>query len=90
MESSAAQPVVAAPPVAADADTLLRILDGNTILHARPMEFFLGNSTNRDQIDLNVTFDANVYTRADAEEFIDECRSAALFYLGAGESRSKL
>ena len=54
------------------------------------MEFFLGNSTNRDQIDLNVTFDANVYTRADAEEFIDECRSAALFYLGAGESKSKL
>ncbi|KAI0748121.1 hypothetical protein C8Q80DRAFT_1170267 [Daedaleopsis nitida] len=81
-EISGAKPTPERPPVTADADALLRIVDNNTFLHARPMEFFLANSTDRDQIGLSVTFDANVYSRAVAEEFIEECRQATLFYLG--------
>ena len=46
------------------------------------MEFFLASSTERDQIGLSLTFDANVYTKADAEEFMQECRIAILHYLG--------
>ncbi len=90
-EASVVKDTIKTPTVATDAQALLRIIDSATVLHARPMEFFLGNSTERDHIGIGVTFDANVYTKADAEEFIDECRRAALFYLGVDlASRSKL
>lgn len=90
-ENSSAKIIPAPPPVTTDADTLLRIVDSNTFLHARPMEFFLANSTDRNQINLAVTFDANVYSRAIAEEFIEECRQATLFYLGGdGKPKPKL
>ncbi|RPD66133.1 hypothetical protein L226DRAFT_609032 [Lentinus tigrinus ALCF2SS1-7] len=71
----------AAPPVTAEPDALLRIVNENTYLHSRPFEFFLGNATQRNQISMFLTFDANVYTREDIDEFMRECREAALYYL---------
>ncbi|KAI1795882.1 hypothetical protein LXA43DRAFT_989906 [Ganoderma leucocontextum] len=70
------------PPATSDADALLRITDETTYLHSRPMEFFLGNATERGMLGLGVTFDRNVYKTADVEEFVEECRLATLYYLG--------
>ena len=87
--ASAARP--AAPPVAANTDALLRIVDEKTYLHSRPFEFFLGNATERNQISMSLTFDANVYAREDVDEFMRECREAALYYLGDnGLEKAKL
>ncbi|KAH9946117.1 uncharacterized protein BXZ73DRAFT_72957 [Epithele typhae] len=74
---------MAALPATSD---LLRILDMATYLHARPMEFFLGNMTERHQIGLGLTYDANVYQLADVEEFMEECRQATLYYLGRNDA----
>ena len=53
--------------------------------------FTLGNGTERDQIGMMSMYDANVYARADMEEFMDECREAALHYLtGDVDSLAKL
>ena len=69
------------PPVIADEDVLLKITDSTTYLHARPMEFFLGNATERNCLALSLTYDGNVYRKEDVEEFIEECRQATLYYL---------
>ena len=88
-KSGAAPPAI--PPVIPDADALLRIVDAQTHLHARPTMFTLGNGTERDQIGMMSMYDANVYARADMEEFMDECREAALHYLaGDVDSLAKL
>ncbi|KAI0362095.1 hypothetical protein OH77DRAFT_1491568 [Trametes cingulata] len=84
---------VARPQTAAAEDILLRIVDGSNYLHSRPTEFFLANSTARNHIDLALTYDANVYRQEDAEEYLQECREAALYYLGdydAGHTMGKL
>ncbi|KAI0721094.1 hypothetical protein C8T65DRAFT_735581 [Cerioporus squamosus] len=73
-EASASEARPIAPPETADSNALLRIIDDNTYLHSRPFEFFLGNATQRNQISMFLTFDANVYTREDADEFMRECR----------------
>ena len=73
-----------APAATSDADALLRIVDVQTFLHSRPFEFFLGNGTEHNRITMFVTFDANVYQKEDAEEFMRECREATLHYLGDG------
>ncbi|TFK91027.1 hypothetical protein K466DRAFT_644107 [Polyporus arcularius HHB13444] len=90
-EASASKARPAVPPVTADSDALLRIVNENTYLHSRPFEFFLGNATERNQISMFLTFDANVYNREDAGEFLRECREAALYYLGdSGIAKAKL
>lgn len=73
---------LALPPATSDEDALLKIIDETTYLHSRPMEFFLGNGTERGMLGLGVTFDRNVYTIADVKEFVEECRLATLHYLG--------
>ncbi|KAI0647047.1 hypothetical protein C8Q79DRAFT_1110405 [Trametes meyenii] len=81
----------APPPTTAAEDAVLQILDSSTVLHSRPMEFFLGNWTSRDCIHLTLTYDGNVYRKEDAEEYLQDCREAALYYFGEDENaRAKL
>ncbi|KAI0715976.1 hypothetical protein C8T65DRAFT_642426 [Cerioporus squamosus] len=81
----------AAPPVTADSNALLRIINDDTYLHSRPFNFFLGNGTQRNQISMFLGFDANVYTREDVDEFMRECREVALYYLGDSDvSKAKM
>ncbi|KAI0368115.1 hypothetical protein BV20DRAFT_488223 [Pilatotrama ljubarskyi] len=61
----------------------LRLADNSTFLHSRPAEFFLSNATKRNRIEMTLTYDANVYREEDAEEYLQECRDAALYYLAA-------
>ncbi|KAI0670387.1 hypothetical protein C8Q78DRAFT_1035959 [Trametes maxima] len=74
------------PPVTAAEDAVLRILDSSTVLHSRPMEFFLGNWTSRDRIHLTLTYDGNVYRKEDVEEYLQDCREAALYYFAEDEN----
>ncbi|KAI0748120.1 hypothetical protein C8Q80DRAFT_718077 [Daedaleopsis nitida] len=85
-EGVVAKATSAAPPMVSEGDTLLRITDSQTYLHARPTLLLLGNGTERDQIGMMATFDANVYAKSDVEEFIDECREVALHYLASDEA----
>ncbi|KAH9901368.1 hypothetical protein C8Q73DRAFT_786744 [Cubamyces lactineus] len=82
--SDAAQPEPALPrlPTTSAADAVLRIVDNSTHLHSRPSEFFLGNGTTRGHLELFLTFDANVYSRSDAEEYVQDCYEAAMYYFG--------
>ncbi|KAI0780940.1 hypothetical protein BD413DRAFT_501199 [Trametes elegans] len=89
-EASATRLPSVRPPTTAASDTVLRIVNSATYLHSRPLEFFLGNSTSsRNTIDLMLTYDANAYRTEDAEEYLQECREAALYYLGASDSPAK-
>ncbi|KAI0374887.1 hypothetical protein BV20DRAFT_1010609 [Pilatotrama ljubarskyi] len=93
VENSTSTTAVIRPQMTAAEDTILRIVDGSTYLHSRPTEFFLANSTTRNCIDLALTYDANVYRQEDAEEYLQECREAAMYYLGdhdAGSTKSRL
>ncbi|KAI0362094.1 hypothetical protein OH77DRAFT_1416302 [Trametes cingulata] len=76
-------PATGLPTMAAE-NTILQVVDSSTFLHSRPTEFFLGNSTTRDHINLTLTYDGNVYLDNDADEYMRECREATLYYL-AGE-----
>ncbi|CDO77543.1 hypothetical protein BN946_scf184912.g42 [Trametes cinnabarina] len=60
----------------------IRIVDNGTYLHSSPMDFFLGNGTTRDHFELILSYDANVYRREDAEEYLRECCGALLYYFG--------
>ncbi|KAI9067817.1 hypothetical protein FKP32DRAFT_227499 [Trametes sanguinea] len=61
-------------------DVALRIVDGGTYLHSTPTDFFLGNGTTRNHFELLLSYDANVYRREDAEEYLRECGEATLYY----------
>ncbi|KAH9854227.1 hypothetical protein C2E23DRAFT_858819 [Lenzites betulinus] len=74
------------PPTTSASAAALRMVDSQTYLHGRPMELILGNSTAREEISLALTYDANVYKGEDAEEYLQEVRLAALYYLGETES----
>ncbi|CDO72660.1 hypothetical protein BN946_scf184985.g79 [Trametes cinnabarina] len=82
------RPLPKAPTTSASG-TILRMVDNETYLHCRPMEFFLGNGTSRGHLDFFLNYDANVYRPADAEEFLQECRGAALYYFGDQDAAMK-
>ncbi|KAI0636975.1 hypothetical protein C8Q77DRAFT_1215834 [Trametes polyzona] len=82
-----------AAPTTLTPAVVLQIVDSQTYLHGRPMEFILSSATARGHIDLTLTYDANVYRTEDAEEYMRECRLAALYYFGneeAGPTKGKL
>ncbi|TFK55121.1 hypothetical protein OE88DRAFT_1001759 [Heliocybe sulcata] len=67
---------IAAPP------TVLTIIDTCTLLHCRPAELYLGASTSRDKLYMNVFWDGNVYDSDLVKEWLDEVKNAAVWYLG--------
>ncbi|KAJ8496473.1 hypothetical protein ONZ51_g1056 [Trametes cubensis] len=80
-----AQPQPSAPPklpTTSAADAVLQMVNNSTHLHSRPSEFFLGNGTTRGHLELFLTFDANVHSRLDVEEYMQDCYEAAMYYFG--------
>ncbi|KAL7284294.1 hypothetical protein ACG7TL_001577 [Trametes sanguinea] len=67
----------------------IRIVDSGTYLHSSPMDFFLGSGTTRGHFELLLSYDANVYRREDAEEYLRECSEATLFYFGDEDATPK-
>ena len=53
-----------------------------TRLHTRPAELYLSALTARDQLNMYVSYDANVYEEGVVREWLDEVRGAVLWYLG--------
>ncbi|KAI0831302.1 hypothetical protein BC628DRAFT_1311647 [Trametes gibbosa] len=72
-------------PSASGTSTVLRMVDHGTYLHGRPTELLVSSATAQEQIGLALTYDANVYSREDAEEYLQEVRLAAMYYLGEDE-----
>ncbi|KZT28425.1 hypothetical protein NEOLEDRAFT_1086705 [Neolentinus lepideus HHB14362 ss-1] len=61
---------------------VLTILDSYTLLHCRPAELYLGATTSRDMLYINVFWDGNVYDSKLVKEWLEEVKNAALWYLG--------
>ena len=84
-----AQPQSPAPsqlPTTSAADAVLQMVNSSTHLHSRPSEFVLGNGTMRGHLELLLTFDANVHSRRDVEEYIQDCYEAAMYYFGGEDA----
>jgi len=73
-----------AAPIAMKEDIAPRIVVENatTRLHTRPAELYLGALTSRGQLNMYVSYDANVYEGEVVKEWLDEVRGAVLWYLG--------
>ncbi|KAL5494922.1 hypothetical protein ACEPAI_384 [Sanghuangporus weigelae] len=69
----------------------LHIVDAKRHLRCRPSELYLGAITQRKQLMLFTCVDLNAYEEDIVKEWLEEIRSAAIHYLGAGNnSKSKL
>ena len=73
-------------PTTSAADAVLQMVNNSTHLHSRPSEFFLGNGTTRGHLELFLTFDANVHSRRDVEEYMQDCYEAAMYYFGGEDA----
>ncbi|KAE9404532.1 hypothetical protein BT96DRAFT_989351 [Gymnopus androsaceus JB14] len=60
----------------------LHLIRSTTRLRCRPAELYLGAATARGQLRLNVFWDENVYKKQVVEEWLDEVRRAAEWFLG--------
>ncbi|THU87270.1 hypothetical protein K435DRAFT_348677 [Dendrothele bispora CBS 962.96] len=63
---------------------LLHICSSHTYLRCRPGELYLGASTSRQRLHLNIHWDLNVYDEAVVDEWFSEVKSAVRHYLGDG------
>lgn len=70
------------PLLKSKSEPVLRLVTSETRLHCRPGELYLGASTSRGQLHLNVFWDGNVYDEDLVKEWLDEVRGATELYLG--------
>ncbi len=82
-------PTIAAPTTDAP-PTAFRMVNYDIYLHARPAGLLVGSATIGGHITILLTYDANVYRSEDAEEYLNECRLATLYYFGTDESSAIL
>ncbi|KAJ8517557.1 hypothetical protein ONZ45_g5259 [Pleurotus djamor] len=61
---------------------LIRITSAQTHLRCRPGELYLGSHTSRQQLNMFVFFDGSTYDPKVVEEWLNEVKDAAVWYLG--------
>lgn len=57
-----------------------------TYLHARPAELYVGAATLHKQLHFEIFYDGNVYQKNVVQEWLEEVKDAALWYLGQSHS----
>jgi hypothetical protein len=57
-----------------------------TYVHTRPAELYVGAGTLRKQLYFDVFYDGNVYQENVVQEWLEEVKDAALWYLGQSHS----
>ncbi|KAF9454559.1 hypothetical protein P691DRAFT_692196, partial [Macrolepiota fuliginosa MF-IS2] len=60
---------------------ILRLVASGITLHCRPRELYLGASSGRGQLRINVFFDSNVYDEVLVREWLNEVKEAIQYYL---------
>lgn len=55
-------------------------------LHVRPAELYVGAVTSRKQLYLSVHHDGKIYEESVVQEWLEEIKNAALWYLGQSHS----
>ncbi|OJA14295.1 hypothetical protein AZE42_10486 [Rhizopogon vesiculosus] len=76
------------PPAPDPSDDKVKIVleSSGGYLHCRPNELYLGATTSRKQLHLSVFYDGNVYQESVVQEWVEEVKDAALWYLGQSHS----
>jgi len=69
-----------------DDEAEIIVEDANSYLHVRPAELYVGAGTSRKQLQLNVLYDGNVYEESVVQEWLEETKGAARWYLGQSHS----